>query len=139
MKKILVMCTGNSCRSQMAEGYLRYFAQGRAEVLSAGTLSTFVNPMAIQVMAEDGIDISQHTSNHVNDYLDIPFDAVITVCNHAQESCPIFPGQTKTFHHNFFDPSHVPGTEEERLFLFRRTRDEIKAYCQQWVKENMGA
>jgi len=139
MKKILVLCTGNSCRSQMAEGYLRHFAKERAEVFSAGVLSTFVAPLAIQVMAEDGIDISHHSSNRFDDYEHIPFDFVITVCDHAKESCPVFPGKAKKFHHNFFDPSHVPGTEEERLFLFRRTRDEIKAYCEQWVRENLSA
>ena len=136
MKKILVMCTGNSCRSQMAEGYLRHFVQGRAEVYSAGVLSTFVNPLAIQVMAEDEIDISHHTSNRFDDYEHIPFDIVVTVCDHAKESCPVFPGQAKKYHHNFFDPSHVEGPNEERLALFRRTRNEIRAYCKNLVREN---
>lgn len=95
------MCTGNSCRSQMAEGYLRRFVQGRAEVFSAGTLSTFVNPMAIQVMAEDGIDISKHTSNRFDEYENTPFDFVITVCNHAKESCPVFPDKPRSFTRTF--------------------------------------
>ncbi len=137
MKNILVLCTGNSCRSQMAEGYLRYFAGNKATVYSAGVIKTMVNPIAEQVMMDDGIDISEHTSNHVEEYLHIPFDYIITVCDHAKETCPVIPGNGQRFHLNFFDPSHVQGTDEERLFLFRRTRDEIKAYCQQWVNDNL--
>lgn len=137
MKNILVLCTGNSCRSQMAEGYLRYFVNNKAKVYSAGVVKTFVNPLAAEVMLEDGIDISAHTSNHVEEYLHIPFDYIITVCDHAKETCPFIPGNAQRFHLNFFDPSHVAGTEEERLILFRRTREEIKAYCRNWVEHNI--
>src|SRR3569832_2125571 len=100
MKKILVLCTGNSCRSQMAEGYLRHFANGRAEIFSAGVETHGVNPRAITSMKEDGIDISSHTSNNVNDYSDIPFDLVLTVCDNAKERCPYFPSKAKQIHHN---------------------------------------
>src|ERR1051326_7352521 len=103
MKKILVLCTGNSCRSQLAEGYLRYFAGDKAEVFSAGVETHGVNPRAIAVMAEDGIDISRHTSNNMNEYKGIDFDYVITVCDNAKERCPVFPSQSKKFHQNFPD------------------------------------
>ena len=93
MKKILVLCTGNSCRSQMAEGYLKYFSQNKAEVYSAGVETHGVNPGAIQIMKEDGIDISKHTSNNVNEYRNIDFDYVITVCDNAREKCPVFPSK----------------------------------------------
>src|ERR1700744_5932296 len=98
MKKVLVLCTGNSCRSQMAEGYLRYYAEGKAEIYSAGIETHGVNPKAITMMKEDGIDISQHTSNHVDAYKNIHFDFVITVCDNAKENCPYFPSTAKKFH-----------------------------------------
>lgn len=125
---ILVLCTGNSCRSQIAEGYLRHFHGKVASIYSAGIETHGVNPRAIAVMAEDGIDISSHTSNHVNEYAHIPFDLVLTVCYHASEQCPIFPGAVKRIHHNFPDPAKARGTEEEIMSMFRQVRDEVKEY-----------
>src|SRR5690349_21615185 len=121
MKKILVLCTGNSCRSQMAEGYLRHFLSGKAEVYSAGIETHGVNPTAVRVLKDDGIDISKHTSNNVNEYKYMSFDYVITVCDNARESCPVFPSATNTFHHDFPDPSKVKGTEAEVLSAFVKT------------------
>jgi arsenate reductase len=126
---ILVLCTGNSCRSQLAEGYIRHFHGDVATVYSAGIETHGVNPRAIAVMAEDGIDISMHTSNHVHEYAHIAFDLVLTVCDHASEQCPVFPGAVKRVHHNFPDPAKARGTEEEVMNSFRLVRDEIKAYC----------
>jgi len=137
MKKILVLCTGNSCRSQIAHGYLQHFAGKRAEVYSAGIETHGVNPKAITTMLADGIDISMHTSNHVNEYLGIPFDFVITVCDHAKEQCPILPGQATTFHHNFPDPAKVSGTEEEITEAFSSVRNMIRAYCENFIKEHL--
>ena len=137
MKKILVLCTGNSCRSQMAEGYLRHFAGKRAEVYSAGIETHGVNPRAISTLKEDGIDISHHTSNHVDEYLKISFDYVVTVCDHAQERCPILPSTAKKFHHNFPDPAKAKGTDAEISQEFRRVRDLIKNYCKDFVETNL--
>ncbi len=137
MEKILVLCTGNSCRSQIAEGFLRHFAGSRAEVYSAGIETHGVNPKAIQVMAEAGIDISSHTSNHVNKYAAIDFDYVITVCDNAKESCPYFPSRAKKLHYNFPDPAKATGTEEEVMNEFRRVRDLIKTYSAEFVAENL--
>lgn len=137
MKNVLVLCTGNSCRSQLAEGYLRYFAKDKAKIYSAGIETHGVNPKAIKVMAEDGIDISHHTSNHVDEYLTVPFDFVITVCDNANEACPYFPGNVKRFHHNFPDPAKAKGTQEEIMNEFSRVRDLIKDYCQNFVQENL--
>jgi arsenate reductase len=137
MKKILVLCTGNSCRSQIAEGYLRHFAKGSAEVYSAGVETHGVNPRAIETMAEDGIDISQHTSNNINEYRDIDFDFVITVCDNAKERCPFFPSNAKKFHHNFPDPARATGSEEAIKAAFREVREEIKQYCAAFVEKNI--
>ncbi len=137
MKRILVLCTGNSCRSQMAEGYLKHFANGKAEVFSAGIETHGVNPRAIDVMIEDGIDISKHTSNNINEYKDIDFDFVITVCDNAKERCPFFPSNAKMFHQDFPDPAKATGTEEEVLRLFRSTRQMIKEYCRGFVVNNL--
>lgn len=137
MKKILVLCTGNSCRSQIAEGYLRHFAAGQAEVYSAGMETHGVNLKAVQVMAEDHIDISGHTSNHVDEYATIDFDAVITVCDNANEACPFFPGKVDRFHQNFPDPANAKGTETEVMEEFRKVRDLIKAYSAEFVNKNM--
>lgn len=128
-KNILILCTGNSCRSQIAEGYLRYFLGDTANVYSAGIETHGVNPRAIQVMREDGIDISTHTSNHVDEYRHIDFDLVITVCDHAKEVCPYFPTKAVKLHQNFPDPAKVNGTEEEILAAFRDVRDIIREYC----------
>ncbi len=137
MKRILVLCTGNSCRSQIAEGYLKHFAKNKTEVYSAGIETHGVNPKAIAIMKEDGIDISKHTSNNVNEYRNIDFDFVITVCDNAKERCPIFPSKAKQFHHNFPDPAKAVGTEEEIMHQFRNVREEIKAFCKKFISENL--
>ncbi|MFN6037704.1 MAG: arsenate reductase ArsC [Bacteroidota bacterium] len=133
-KKILVLCTGNSCRSQIAEGYLQYFSGDNSEVYSAGVETHGVNPRAIKIMAEDDIDISTHTSNHVDEYKNIDFDLVLTVCDHAREVCPYFPTNAKKIHHNFPDPAKAKGTEEEIMNEFRNARNLIKDFCQELVK-----
>jgi arsenate reductase len=135
MKNILVLCTGNSCRSQITEGYLKYFANNMANIYSAGIETHGVNPKAIATMKEDGIDISTHTSNHVMEYAQIRFDYIITVCDHAQDNCPSFPSLAKRFHHNFTDPSKIIGTDQEVMHHFRNTREEIKQYCKQFISD----
>lgn len=137
MKNILVLCTGNSCRSQIAEGYLQYFAETKAKVYSAGIETHGVNPKAILVMNEDDIDISRHTSNNIDEYLNIDFDFVITVCDNAKERCPYFPTKAKKFHQNFPDPTEAKGTDEEIASEFRKVREMIKKYCQNFVNENI--
>ena len=131
------MCTGNSCRSQIAEGYLKHFAKDKAEVYSAGIETHGVNPKAVEVMKEDGINISNHTSNNINEYRNIDFDYVITVCDNAKEQCPVFPSTAKQFHYNFPDPAKATGTEAEIMQQFRKVRDEIKKYSQTFVSENI--
>ena len=133
MKKILVLCNGNSCRSQLAEGYLRKFAAGKAEVYSAGVETHGVNPRAIATMLEDGIDISNHTSNNILEYTGIEFDYVITVCDNAKERCPYFPSKAEKFHYNFPDPAKATGTEEEIAKEFASVREIIKKYCADFV------
>ncbi|WP_254561097.1 arsenate reductase ArsC [Dyadobacter diqingensis] len=135
MKKILVLCTGNSCRSQIAEGYLKHFAGEKAVVYSAGVETHGVNPRAIAVMAEDGIDISNHTSNNVNEYQDVDFDFVITVCDNAKERCPYFPTNAIKFHHNFPDPAKAVGDEAQVRESFRSVREMIKTYSENFVNE----
>lgn len=137
MKKVLVLCTGNSCRSQIAEGYLKHFAKDKAQIYSAGIETHGVNPKAIATMAADGIDISNHTSNNVNEYASVDFDFVITVCDNAKESCPYFPTKAKKLHYNFPDPAKATGTAEEVTAEFERVREMIKAYCESFVKENL--
>ncbi|SCX77727.1 arsenate reductase ArsC [Flavobacterium caeni] len=137
MKKILVLCTGNSCRSQIAEGYLRHFAKDKAEIYSAGVETHGVNPKAISIMKEDGIDIAAHTSNHIDEYYEIDFDFVITVCDNAKENCPFFPTKAKKFHHNFPDPAKATGSEDALLQEFRNVRELIKAYCGTFVAQNL--
>lgn len=134
MKNILVLCTGNSCRSQMVHGYLENLLQGKAHIYSAGIEMHGVNPRAIQIMKEDGIDISQHTSNHVNEYLHIPFDYIITVCDHAKENCPYIPGNAIRIHHSFSDPAKAIGSEEEIMHAFRTVRNEIRTFCEEFSK-----
>lgn len=137
MKKnvnILVLCTGNSCRSQMAEGYLRKFGQEEIEVYSAGIETHGLNPLAVKVMAEDGLDISRHTSNHVDEYANIDFDYIITVCDHARENCPYIPGKAIRFHHNFPDPAKASGSEEEILEEFKKVRDMIMQYISDFIQ-----
>jgi arsenate reductase (thioredoxin) len=137
MKNVLVLCTGNSCRSQIAEGYLRHFAGNIATIYSAGIETHGVNPKAIEIMKRDGIDISKHTSNNVNEYLDVDFDFVITVCDNAKESCPYFPTKAVKSHYNFPDPSKAKGTDEEVMERFHIVREMIKRYIQNFVKENL--
>jgi arsenate reductase len=136
-KNILVLCTGNSCRSQIAEGYLRFFAETKAEVYSAGVETHGVNPRAIATMKDDGIDISNHTSNHIDEYVNIDFDFVITVCDNAKERCPFFPSKAKKFHYNFPDPAKAIGTEVEIKEQFKQVRQLIKEYCEKFVSENL--
>jgi len=137
MKKVLVLCTGNSCRSQIAHGYLNHFTNGKTEVFSAGVETHGVNPRAIATMKEDGIDISNHTSNNIEEYRDIDFDFVITVCDNAKERCPFFPSNAKKFHYNFPDPAKALGTEEEIMQQFRNVREMIKDYCKNFVAINI--
>ena len=127
-KNVLVLCTGNSCRSQLAEGYIRHFHGHVANVYSAGVETHGVNPKAIETMAADGIDISDHTSNHVDEYLNIPFELIITVCDHASERCPIFPSSAQRIHHNFPDPAKATGSTQEINAAFAAVRDEIKRF-----------
>ena len=137
MKKILVLCTGNSCRSQIAEAYLQYFSGNKAQVYSAGIETHGVNSRAIQVLKEDGIDISKHTSNNIDEYKDLDFDFLITVCDNANERCPVFPSTARKFHHNFPDPAKFAGDEASILIEFRRVRDMIKIYCIKFIKDNL--
>ncbi len=137
MIKILVLCTGNSCRSQLAEGYLKHYLRDRAEVYSAGVETHGVNPRAISIMKEDGIDISDQTSNNVEEYRDVPFDYVITVCDNARERCPYFPTNAIRLHYNSPDPAKATGSEEEIEAEFRATRQEIKAYCEWFVTDQL--
>lgn len=135
MKKVLVLCTGNSCRSQIAEGYLKHFAGSKAEIYSAGVETHGVNPRAIATMAEDGIDISTHTSNNINEYRNIDFDYVITVCDNAKERCPFFPSSAIKLHENFPDPAKATGPEEQVMAAFREVRQTIKEYTKNFVEQ----
>lgn len=137
MKNVLILCTGNSCRSQLAHGYLQHFAGNNAKVYSAGVEVHGVNPRAIQVMSEDGLDISGHTSNHVDEYAGIPFDFVITVCDNAKEQCPYFPTNAQKFHHNFPDPAKATGSEEDIMTEFRSVRDQIREYCMKFSDKHL--
>ena len=124
---VLVLCTGNSCRSHMAEGFLREASQGAFRVASAGSKPAgFVHPLAIKAMAEVGIDISGHNSKHLKEFTDQKVETVITVCGHADQACPVFPGQLVRHHWPFPDPAHATGTEEEQLAAFRSVRDEMR-------------
>ena len=137
MKNILVLCTGNSCRSQIAEGYFRHFAGEKAQIYSAGIETHGVNPKAIQVMADDGIDISNHTSNNIDEYVNIPFYYVITVCDNAQENCPYFPTKAQRFHYNFPDPAKATGSADEVMNEFIKVRDMIKDYSDKFINEHL--
>ncbi|MDB6054987.1 MAG: protein tyrosine phosphatase [Verrucomicrobiales bacterium] len=124
---VLILCTGNSCRSHLAEGILRAASRGVLNVQSAGSKPAgFVHPMAILVMKEIGIDISEHHSKHLEEFLQQRVETVITVCGNADQACPMFPGQMNRHHWGFEDPAHAAGTEEEKLAVFRRVRDEIR-------------
>ena len=133
MKNILVLCTGNSCRSQIAHGYLAFMTKGKANVYSAGVETHGVNPKAIAIMKEDGIYISNHTSNNITEYFAVDFDFVITVCDNAKERCPYFPSKALKFHYNFPDPAKATGTEDEIMNEFRSVRGMIKKYCTDFV------
>ena len=137
MKKVLVLCTGNSCRSQIAEGYLRHFAGDKAEIFSAGIETHGVNPRAVATMKEDGIDISAHTSNNIQEYRHINFDHVITVCDNAKERCPFFPSKAQKHHYNFPDPAKATGNEDVIMQEFRTVRDQIKEFSRKFVSENL--
>jgi arsenate reductase len=131
-QRVLVLCTGNSARSQMAEGLLRHDAGGRFDVESAGTKPSQVRPEAIQAMREIGIDISGSRSKSVDEFAGQTFDYVLTVCDHAKETCPIYPGHSNRLHHNFQDPAAVEGSEEQRLAAFRKVRDELRMYLRRF-------
>ena len=131
--RVLFLCTGNSCRSQMAEGWARWLKGGPIEAYSAGIETHGLNPRAVKVMAEAGVDISGHRSKHVRDLKDVPFDYVVTVCAHASENCPVFPGKAKVLHVGFDDPPKLAAgakTEEAALAHYRRVRDEIRAFIE---------
>jgi len=135
MKNILVLCTGNSCRSQIAHGFLAAMTVGKANVYSAGVETHGVNPKAITTMQEIGIDISHHSSNNITEYFGIDFDYVITVCDNAKERCPYFPTKAIKLHYNFPDPAKAIGTDDEINEQFRSVRSMIKTYCEKFVEE----
>jgi arsenate reductase (thioredoxin) len=137
--KVLFLCTGNSCRSQMAEGFLRGLAGDKFEAHSAGTKPSVVNPMAIEAMREVGIDISGNRSKNVTDYVGTHFQYVITVCDNTKEHCPIFPGPSIREHWPFDDPADATGSREEKLAVFRRVRDEIAEKVRGFVRERVAA
>ena len=134
-ERALILCTGNSARSQMAEGLLRALAGTQFDVFSAGSKPSTVNPLAIQAMRERSIDISNHRSKHLKEFIEQPFDYVIAVCDSAAESCPIFPGRAQRIHWSFPDPAAVEGSDEQRLLAFRQTRDAIEEKLKAWLAE----
>tara|TARA_Y100001960_G_scaffold56200_1_gene57789 strand:+ start:278 stop:694 length:417 start_codon:yes stop_codon:yes gene_type:complete len=137
MKNILVLCTGNSCRSQIAHGYLAYYCRGKANIYSAGIEVHGVNEMAIEVMSEDGIDISMNSSNNIDEYISINFDYIITVCDHANENCPFIPSNNAIrIHQNFNDPSKSDLLGLERKENFILVRNEIKDFCRGFANDN---
>jgi arsenate reductase (thioredoxin) len=127
-KKVLILCTGNSARSQMAEGLLKHITQNAYDIFSAGTKPSTVRPEAIKALAEIGIDISENRSKSVDEFTNKAIDYVLTVCDNAKENCPYFPAKTQVVHHSFEDPAEIRGDEETRLHAFRKVRDEIKKY-----------
>lgn len=132
MKKVLILCTGNSCRSQMAEGWLKYFTSDFIEVYSAGTKPETVNPYAVKVMQLAGIDISKNTSNNVDEYKDREFDYIITVCDNAKELCPVFP-TSNVIHKSFPDPAKSRGTEEELIKVYSEVSYDLKKFMEQFA------
>jgi arsenate reductase len=134
-ERVLFLCTGNSCRSQMAEGFLREYGGSEFEPASAGVDPTRINPLAVRVMAEAAVDISQQYSKSVDEMTGQRFDYVITVCDHAREVCPIFPGAVQTLHWSIADPAEAVGAEEERLEVFRRVRDEISERVREFISQ----
>jgi len=137
-KKILILCTGNSARSQMAEGLLKHITKDEYEVFSAGTKSSHVRPEAIKVLAEVGIDISRNRSKSVDEFAGQKINFVLTVCDNAKEVCPYFPAKTKLIHHSFEDPAEIQGDEETRIEAFRQTRDQIRKYLENSFCEIIG-
>ena len=137
MKKILVLCTGNSCRSQMAHGYFQAVGGTDLKVYSAGVETHGLNPRAVLVMKEDNVDISSNTSNHLDEYSDITFDLILTVCDSAKERCPVFPSQSKQVHFSFPDPADATGSEEDILHSFRMVRNEIKSFVKEFIDINL--
>ncbi len=137
---VLVLCTGNSCRSHLAEGLLRAAAKGKFRVASAGSKPAgYVHPLAIEVMKDVGIDISAHHSKHLNEFLNQPVETVVTVCGNADQVCPMFPGQVNRHHWGFDDPAHATGTQEEQLAMFRRVRDEIRRVFEAYAAGRLDA
>ncbi len=136
--RILVICTGNRARSQMAHGWLRALGGERVAISSAGTEPKGVHPLAIRVMAEAGIDISEHTSDHVDRYVGDEFDLVLTVCDAARESCPVFPGARRSLHRSFEDPDYPELSESELTAVFRRIRDEIGEFSRELLRRELG-
>ena len=137
MKNVLVLCTGNSFRSQIAHGYLNFYCKGKANIYSAGIEVHGVNPIAIEVMKDDGINISSNSSNNVEEYMSINFDFILTVCNHADENCPFFPNiNAVRIHKNFMDPSKFDLSEEESINKFILVRDQIKEFCLNFANDN---
>ena len=132
-RRVLFLCTRNSCRSQMAEGLLRHLADGRVDVASAGTHPVGLNPRAVTIMRGIGIDISRHRSKPVDEVLRRDFDYVVTVCDHAKESCPVLPAVSKVLHWSFDDPAAARGTDEEQRATFRRVRDEIRTAVERFI------
>ena len=138
MKNVLVLCTGNSCRSQMAHGFLESLTdKSKVTIYSAGTKNVPIDQRAIDIMKEDDIDISNYTSNNVSEYVNVDFDFVITVCDNAKENCPIFPSKAVRIHYDFVDPAATEGTEDEIYFQFLTVREMIKMFCEDFVEENL--
>ena len=135
MRKVLILCTGNSCRSQMAEGLLASFSTD-TKVYSAGTKPEKVNPYAIRAMDQIGIDISQNNSNHVDEYTDIDFDYVFTVCDNAKEICPIYPKAKQMIHRSFIDPADAKGTDSEQLAVYVEVRNQLSEYFKEFAQKN---
>ena len=136
-KRVLILCTGNSCRSQMGEGWVRHELGDKVDVFSAGTKPSVVHPLAIAVMAEAGVDLSSHKSKPIQEYWGQPFDLVVTVCDSAREACPMFPGAAKRIHESFPDPAGFTGTKEEVLGRFREVRDQIRSGLVPIVKREL--
>ena len=136
MRKVLILCTGNSCRSQMAEALLSYFSVN-TKVYSAGTKPEKVNPFAIKAIAEMGVDISKNTSNHADEYANIDFDYVFTVCDNAKELCPIYPKAKQMIHHSFTDPADATGTDSEQLKVYVEVRDQLRDYFKAFSKNEL--
>ena len=138
MKNVLVLCTGNSCRSQMAHGFLENLTdKSKVTIYSAGTKNVPIDQRAIDIMKEDEIDISNYTSNNVSEYVNVDFDFVITVCDNAKENCPIFPSKAVRIHYDFVDPAATEGTEDEIYFQFLTVKEMIKMFCEDFVEENL--